>query len=280
MTVSGNIAGTTGNLTIGGAKNTILVGNVATAGSLTKVDAGTLTLNGINNFGGTTISQGTVVADDLSLGGNTVIVNAGGKLKVGYAQTSAPGLVAQFYNGLDDGQMNSGQTGFNNWCSSQQLLLATTTVAAPTAHARIWYPDAGKHFYDMGFTQDSNFTLQMTGKIQITHAGTYSFGLNSDDNSVIWVDGQQLCLRGGGGGMADNNNPSAFTEASGTIGLSAGLHDIEIGMNQGNGGYGLCVSYNGPDTVNDTGEADRQQPPVSHQWQCQWLGVCAQLGAL
>ena len=235
--------------------NSTFSGVVTGAGGLTKVGTNTVTLGGQNTYSGDTV------------------VNAGVLELLGTIIT--PGLAAQFYDadvGEGDGGVLTTVMGnlgnFNSWADGRTPVLNTTTVAYPgdanhyPAHARLWYPDGGNHFYDMGFNSDvlpsvdvdNNYTLRMTGKVKITQAGTYQFGLNSDDGSMLWIDGVSVVNDAHYQGMADNNNPeNGGGQATGTIDLSSGYHDIEIAMNEGGGGHGLNVSYQGPDTVADDG---------------------------
>ena len=234
-------------------------GVLTDAGGLTKVGTNTFTLSGQNTYLGDTV----VNAGVLQLQGEVI----------------TPGLVAEFYNGNNTGNMGT-LSAFNTWCAGHTLYLSTTTVAYQggsghyPAHARLWYPDAGNHFYDMGFNTavlpsvdvNNNYSVRLTGKLKIVQAGTYDFTVNSDDGSVIYVDGQLLDLNDQGQGMADNNNPSALQNGKhGTIILTSGYHDIVIGMNEGGGGHGLNVSYNGPDTASDDGSPVGSNPQYPSQ---------------
>ena len=73
-------------------------------------------------------------------------------------------------------------------------------------------------------------------------SGTYTFGLNSDDGSVIFIDGNAVVSKGGG---SESSSPPQQT---GTASLSAGYHQIAIGYYQGPGAYGLQAYYDGADT--------------------------------
>jgi fibronectin-binding autotransporter adhesin len=65
LTLAGNLTNGGNAVTVGGAANTAINGVISGAGALTKSGAGSLTLSGANTYtGATTISAGTVVADN------------------------------------------------------------------------------------------------------------------------------------------------------------------------------------------------------------------------
>ena len=84
------------------------------------------------------------------------------------------------------------------------------------------------------------------GVINITTAGQYTFGLDSDDGSMLFIDGNTV--------VNNNNNQgiSAGIEQSGTLNLSAGFHTIDIGYYNSGGGYGFEAFMNPGSTVANT----------------------------
>ncbi len=98
------------------------------------------------------------------------------------------------------------------------------------------------------FTQN-DFEASYTGKITISASGggTYTFGLNSDDGSMVFIDGNAVVNDNNYQGQ-NGSNPA--TQATGSVYLAPGPHDITILYYQGTGGYGLNASYNGPDSGN------------------------------
>ncbi len=77
-----------------------------------------------------------------------------------------------------------------------------------------------------------NYAIRATGKIEIATAGTYTFGLNSDDGGRIRINGSNV--------MVDDtfHGPQNFF---GTISLGVGIHDFEVIMFEGGGGD--CVEF-------------------------------------
>jgi autotransporter-associated beta strand protein len=77
----------------------------------------------------------------------------------------------------------------------------------------------------------------LAGKFNATTTGDYTFQTRSDDNSVLWIDGQTV---------VDNNRDQGQVVRSGVVSLSAGLHDIVIAYRQGGGGGGFSVGVTQP----------------------------------
>ena len=85
--------------------------------------------------------------------------------------------------------------------------------------------------------RDSNFALTFSGFILIKQKGIYTFYLNSDDGSQLYI-GDTLLI--------DNNGVHGMFEKSGDIALSKGYYPIRISYFQGIGGKGLDVEMQGP----------------------------------
>src|SRR5262249_51143945 len=123
----------------------------------------------------------TVTASDYCSGGAAVNVNvySGHDLNGGGAPYS--GLVGSF---AANGVTFATDTGFN------------------------WHP----------FGLDA-FGADITGCLNVAADGDYSFSLNSDDGSLLFIDGNLIVDNGGG------HSPAV---ASGTATLVAGLHTFEV----------------------------------------------------
>ena len=85
--------------------------------------------------------------------------------------------------------------------------------------------------------RENNFELTFSGFILIKQNGVYTFYLNSDDGSNLYI-GDTLLI--------DNNNVHGMIEKSGEIALSRGYYPIRINYFQGIGGSGLKVDMKAP----------------------------------
>jgi len=81
------------------------------------------------------------------------------------------------------------------------------------------------------------FAAIWKGKIRITEPGTYTFGTYSDDGSMIYIDGATV---------VNNIGSHGVQLRTGTVVLTAGLHDFTIVYQQGSGGYGLYANITFP----------------------------------
>ena len=70
-----------------------------------------------------------------------------------------------------------------------------------------------------GTTLYDYFFIRWTGKVQVPKDGKYTFFLESDDGSRLFIDGKQLIQNGGRHHMI---------EKDGSVELSAGAHDVKI----------------------------------------------------
>jgi alpha-L-fucosidase len=86
-------------------------------------------------------------------------------------------------------------------------------------------------------TRDEQFALRFRGYVRVPKDGVYTFSVQSDDGSRLWI-GPSL--------VADNDGLHGAREASGPVALAAGLHPITVAMFQQSGDFDLVVSYAGP----------------------------------
>ena len=94
-------------------------------------------------------------------------------------------------------------------------------------------------------TRYENFIAIYKGKIKITVPGTYTFATTSDDESMLFINGNLV---------VDNNWNHGMQTRTGQIVLAAGLHDIVILFGQGGTGLGLYVDITVP------GESPKRLP--------------------
>jgi hypothetical protein len=81
------------------------------------------------------------------------------------------------------------------------------------------------------------FALRFTGNIQIPRSGNYTFSINSDDGSRLYIDGKEVI---------NNDGSHAMREKSKKLRLSAGSHPFIVTYYDGGGSDGLVVSWSGP----------------------------------
>jgi hypothetical protein len=87
-----------------------------------------------------------------------------------------------------------------------------------------------------GTKLQSHFAIRWTGKIKIPKDGKYTFFLESDDGSRLFIDGKQVVENGGLHEMQEN---------SGNVELKAGDHEIKVDYyeNENDGGAGCVLSW-------------------------------------
>ena len=86
-------------------------------------------------------------------------------------------------------------------------------------------------------TRETQFALRFRGYVRVPKDGVYTFSVQSDDGSRLWI-GPSL--------VADNDGLHGTREVSGAVALAAGLHPITVAMFEQSGGFDLVVSYSGP----------------------------------
>jgi len=74
------------------------------------------------------------------------------------------------------------------------------------------------------------------GLVDIPEAGTYTFYVNSDDGSRLFIGDEQI---------VDNDGLHGMNEESGAILLGAGMHRIRVDFFERGGGAGCIVSIAG-----------------------------------
>jgi len=102
------------------------------------------------------------------------------------------------------------------------------------------HPIFGKRVSKMDLSEilrDDNILVQFEGYIDIPSAGTYTFYLNSDDGSKMWLDNSLL---------VNNDGSHGATEVSASTTLTKGMHKIEVGYFNNTGGMTFEVNWSGP----------------------------------
>jgi|GEM_PF-3875032 len=215
------------------------LGTSALAGARVVLNGGTLNLNGLLTPNGLTAQFFSGANHDNAIDGALTSANPD---FIGLGRTNAR---QHTYTPATLGAPNAGQTA---------ALAADATApgvagfnggaGAGNPYPGFYYDNSGggsgAPFGAEGFTSADNLSVRFTGKINITTAGTYTFGTRSDDASALYVDGIRV---------VNNNNFQGMTTRTGTIALTSGLHDIMVVMCENGGGAGLDVYYGGADTV-------------------------------
>lgn len=119
---------------------------------------------------------------------------------------------------------------------------ATFTTAALEKYLTLKPTSTGKL---KGFTLDfpgiknrDHFGVRYTGSIHIPKGGKYTFTLNSDDGTILYIDAQIVVAN-------DGHHPTSETKSA-AIQLKPGDHPIELTYFQDGGGTGLEVRWKGP----------------------------------
>lgn len=86
-------------------------------------------------------------------------------------------------------------------------------------------------------TRNEFFGLRFTGELEIPVDGEYTFGLNSDDGSRLWIGGTEII---------NNDGDHAPTEKKGKVTLDAGWHPFEVRMYEFSGGETLQFRWQAP----------------------------------
>jgi hypothetical protein len=85
--------------------------------------------------------------------------------------------------------------------------------------------------------RDSFFAVQYEGFVKIPERGVYTFFTNSDDGTVLFVDGKMV---------VNNDGRHGAIERSGFVMLDAGFHEMKVLFFQAGGGVELSASIKGP----------------------------------
>ena len=88
----------------------------------------------------------------------------------------------------------------------------------------------------------NDFYARWTGKLRIAKPGKYTFFLNSDDGSRLFLDGRQVVDNGG---VIQSVLPLPLLEKSAEIELNPGDHDLKIEFFQAGGGAACQLSWSG-----------------------------------
>ncbi|HVY68851.1 MAG TPA: PA14 domain-containing protein [Verrucomicrobiae bacterium] len=130
-----------------------------------------------------------------------------------------PGLVGEYF------QLESGLQDFPDLGASRKpdlqrvdkdINFASTTEAFP------------------GTKMVDNFYIRWTGRLRVGKAGAYTFTLESDDGSRLFIDGKQV---------VDNGGTHSMEEKSEKVTLTAGDHDLKVEFFESEEDAGCILSW-------------------------------------
>lgn len=228
-----------GTLTLSGATNTTFNGSIAGTGGL-KLDGGNrLTLTGNQNYRGlTTVNSGELILSNAQLNSAVMLAN-GGSLRTFGAGTN--GLLGGYYTNINAAATFTNALAINQYVLSNAFL--GSHLSSTNSVAGIFdFPAAANFPAPFNGASGTNFAVRWVGKFIAPTNGLYYFDINSDDGSLLALDGTNVVVKPTGGF-------NAVTNISNTIMLTAGLHDILIGLQNGIGGYGIYVDMGLPGGV-------------------------------
>ena len=105
------------------------------------------------------------------------------------------------------------------------------------------YSSSGNPYPGLDDRFKNNWGARFSGLINIPETGNWTFYLNSDDGTELWING---------GSLIQNYGMHGMREYSGTLNLTAGYHDFRIEFFQGGGPHGLRFSWEGPNVSKAT----------------------------
>jgi hypothetical protein len=130
------------------------------------------------------------------------------------APLTAPGLLAEYFLTLPN--------------SVTELPLGTPD--GTTTAATVDFPSSDQPI--AGGTRQAGVGLIITGSITVPAAANYTFYLESDDGSALYINNQLILI---------NDGPQGMTEIGGTMTLNAGTYPVRIEYVQGGGNAGLIA---------------------------------------
>lgn len=172
------------------------------------------------------------------------------------------GQDAEGMNGLLSEYFDNRGTSFN---TNAMPILEGRFPNAVTIQPTINFPSTSNPHPGLDSRFKETFSVRFTSSIDIPEDGNWTFYLNSDDGSEMWLDGVSLIQNHGTHGMR---------EYSGYRNLSSGYHELRVEMFQGGGPHGVILSWEGPNQTKAVVPAsaykvftDRpQSDSILHSW--------------
>jgi fibro-slime domain-containing protein len=130
-----------------------------------------------------------------------------------------PGLMAEYYDLAEE-------------VSDFPVIAAGTKPAVSRVDATINIEDSEDEV--PGTTLSEHFYIRWTGVVRVPKDGTYTFTINSDDGSRVFIDDKEVIDHGG---------VHAMEEKSEDVTLTAGDHKIKVEFFENEGGAGCILMW-------------------------------------
>ncbi|HYF48791.1 MAG TPA: PA14 domain-containing protein, partial [Planctomycetota bacterium] len=144
------------------------------------------------------------------------------------AEEKKPGLIAEFFT-------------FPQPITDFPIVKADTRPLVKRVDTSIDFPETTKDF--AGTTLKSHFFVRWSGTLRVADAGTYTFYTDSDDGSLLFIDGRLV---------VDNRGLHGMQEEEGEAELIGGDHDLRLYYIQGTGDAGCVVRWQAPGKEKET----------------------------
>jgi hypothetical protein len=203
--------------------NNVVVNNNFYQGPTTRTGNATLAA-GIHNFevqffqggGGKSLDVGSATSVNQLATGVTIVNH-----------TNVPQLVSTIFNGIKFDTTTGAIVNPN--------VPVAGTFLTPAVNFDF---GTGSRWSPFGLT--TNYSDSTTGYLLVAAAGNFTFGLNSDDGSWLYIDGV-LVLNNGFFQGSNQTPPFGNPQVTVTTGLNEGLHTFEVDHFQGGGGTGVTL---------------------------------------
>ena len=270
--ISGTITNASnGAMSISGSGTTTINGNLVCQ------DSGgvTLTGNGTINIAGNINLGATANLTDSAAGADTIsgVISGTASSGTGLGQ----GLIGTYFNinnqpgtGDDGNQMIQPAAASNPLWLGNQTPEATATLVGPIDFQDIadngFADSVGNPAYFNAGAGNNNVEARWYGDITIPNNGIagnpISFGLSSDDGSMLYIDGNAV--------VSDNNYQGApgypSLQATDTVDLTPGVHTIDIEYYNGGGAAAIWAQWDptgGDNSVDIPNSAFSSEQPVN-----------------
>jgi len=237
-----NTVPTVGTLRVGSTGPALTAGQVLTAaeaGQLYYLPAGGATQNVTFTYGATD-SNGNFSANTATY--TIPLVAPAPPMGCGPAYgggASSSGLSADYYPGyFSDDLAFFGRTTPGLTRIDPQLNFASSTTTAPDGWGSIIPPAS----VGSSATDPDKFSTRHRGSVYIPTAGSYTFYLNSDDASYLWLDGAAFAPTTANATINNGTAHAPFLVQA-TVTLSAGLHNVLVYYGENTGGNILTLEY-------------------------------------